>query len=57
MLTVWGIIATVVQKIVLKMSYFGLTFPFIEKQSEYLIIGDRGATYGMNYSHETLANI
>ena len=29
----------------------------MEKQSEYLVNGDRGATYGMDYSHEILANI
>ena len=29
----------------------------MEKQSEYLVIGDRSATYGMDYSHEILANI
>ena len=28
----------------------------MEKQSEYLVIGDRFATYGMDYSHEILAN-
>ena len=27
-----------------------------EKQSEYVVIGDRFATYGMGYSHEILAN-
>ena len=39
------------------MPYSGLALPFMEKQSEYLLIGDRGATYGMDYSHEILANI
>ena len=29
----------------------------MEKQSEYLVIADRGAPYGMDYSHEILANI
>ena len=29
----------------------------MEKQSEYIVIGDRGATYGMDYSHEIVANI
>ena len=31
----------------------------MEKKSEYmyLVIGDRAATYGMDYSHEILANI
>ena len=29
----------------------------MEKQSEYLVVGDRSATYGMDYSHEILANI
>ena len=57
LLSVWGIIAGVVPKIVLKTSYFGLTLPFIEKQSEYLVVEDRGATYGINYSHETLAKL
>ena len=28
----------------------------MEKQSEYLVIGDRLATCGMDYSHEILAN-
>ena len=28
----------------------------MEEQSEYLVIGDRFATYGMDYSHEILAN-
>ena len=28
----------------------------MEKQSEYLVIGDSFAAYGMDYSHETLAN-
>ena len=61
LLSSWGIITTVVQKIVLKTSYFGfiLTFiMFMGKQSEYLdfVIGDRFATYGMDYSHEILAN-
>ena len=28
----------------------------MEKQSEYLVIGDRLATYGMDYSNEILAN-
>ena len=27
----------------------------MEKQSEYLVIGDRFGTYGMDYSHEILA--
>ena len=27
----------------------------MEKQSEYLVNGDRFATYGMDYSHEILA--
>ena len=53
LLTSWGIIATVLQNIVLKTSYFGL---LMEKQSEYLVIGDRFAIYGMVYSHEILAN-
>ena len=57
LLTAWGIIASVVPKIVLKTSYSGLALPFMEKRSEYLVIGDRGATYGMDYSHEILANI
>ena len=57
LLTAWGIIASVVPKIVLKASYSGLALPFMEKQSEYLVVGDRGATYGMDYSHEILANI
>ena len=39
------------------MSYSGLALPFTEKQSEYLLIGDHGATYGMDYSHEIFANI
>ena len=29
----------------------------MEKQSEYLVTGDRGATCEMDYSHEILANI
>ena len=29
----------------------------MEKQSKYLVVGYRGATYGMDYSHEILANI
>ena len=29
----------------------------MEKQSEYLVIGDRFATYGMDYMYEILANI
>ena len=29
----------------------------MEKQSEYLVIGDRFAKYGIDYSHEILANI
>ena len=29
----------------------------MEKQIEYLVIGHRFATYGMDYSHEILANI
>ena len=29
----------------------------MENQSEYLVNGDHGATYGMDYSHEILANI
>ena len=29
----------------------------MEKQSEYLVKGDLGATYGMDYSHEILGNI
>ena len=29
----------------------------MEKQSEYFVIGDRFATYGMDYSHEILAKI
>ena len=57
LLTAWGIIASMVPKIVLKTSYSGLALPFMEKQSEYLVNGDRGATYGMDYSHEILANI
>ena len=57
LLTAWGIIASMVPKIVLKTSYSGLALPFMEKQSEYLFIGDHGATYGMDYSHEILANI
>ena len=57
LLTAWGIIASVVPIIVQKTSYSGLALPFMEKQSEYLFIGDRGATYGMDYSHEILANI
>ena len=52
---IWNI-ASVVPKIVVKTSYSGLALPFMEKQSEYLVIGDRGATYGMDYSHEILAN-
>ena len=56
LLTSLEIIATEVQKIVLKTSYFGLTWPYMEKQSEYLVIGDRFATYGMGYSHEIRAN-
>ena len=56
LLTARGIIASVVPKIVAKMSYSGLALPFMEKQSEYLINGDRGATYGMDFSHEILAN-
>ena len=42
-------------KIILETSYFGVILPFTEKQSEYLLIGDRFATYGMDYSHEILA--
>ena len=57
LLTLWGIIATVLQRIVLKTSYFGLILTFMEKQSEYLVIGDRFATYGMDCSHEILANL
>ena len=57
LLTAWGIIASDVPKIVLKTFYSGLALPFMEKQSEYLVNGDRGATYGMDYSHEILANI
>ena len=57
LLTAWGIIGSVVPKIGLKTSYSGLALPFMEKQSEYLVNGDRGATYGMDYSHEILANI
>ena len=56
LLTSWGIIATMLQKFVLKTSYFGLISTFMEKQSEYLVIGVRFATYGMDYSHEILAN-
>ena len=57
LLTAWGIIASMVPKYVLKTSYSGLALPFMEKQSESLVNGDRGATYGMDYSHEILANI
>ena len=49
-------ITTVLPKIVLKTSYFGLILTFMEKQSEYLVIEDLYATYGMDYSHEILAN-
>ena len=56
LLTSWEIITTVLPKIVLKTSYFGFILTFMEKQSEYLVIGDRFATYGMYYSHEILAN-
>ena len=45
LLTAWGIIASMVPKYVLKTSYSGLALPFMEKQSEYLVNGDRGATY------------
>ena len=57
LLTAWGNIASVVPKIDVKTSYSGLKLSFMEKQSEYLINGDRGATYGMDFSHEILANI
>ena len=30
--------------------------PFMEKQSEYLFIGDHFGTYGMDYSHEIFDN-
>ena len=43
-------------KIIQETSYFGVILPFTEKQSEYLLIGDRFATYGMDYSHKILAN-
>ena len=45
-------------KIILETSYFGVILLFTEKQSEYmyLLIGVRFATYGMDYSHEILAN-
>ena len=56
LLTSWGIIATVLPEFVLKTSYFGLILIFKEKQSEYLVIGGRFKTCGMNYSHEILAS-
>ena len=40
-----------------KSSYFGIIRAFMEEKGEILRIGDRFATYGMDNSHEMLANI
>ena len=56
LLTSWGIITTVLPKTAWKTSYFGFILTFMEKQSEYLLIGHRFVTYGMDYSHEILTN-
>ena len=52
LLTSWGIITTVLPKFVLKTSYFGLILTFMEKQNEYLVIGDRFANIGVAPSRD-----